>query len=92
MSDSPENRKRVRGKIVELIKEFCQIDRTFHMSELNAHIAAGFDGYVAPDSPGRIMRMLKQEGIINYELVSRSQSKYRVVPSPLNTWLHGGRG
>ena len=92
MSDSPENRDRVRGKLVDLIKSFCQVEREFHMSDLNAYIGANFEGYVAPDSPGRIMRMLKQEGFINYELVSRSQSRYKVIPSPLTAWLHGGRG
>ena len=35
---------------------------------------------VAPDSPGRILRQLRQQRLLNYEVVSRRQSLYRVLP------------
>ena len=34
--------------------------------------------YTAPDSPGRIMRALRQSGVIHYELVNRKKSLYKV--------------
>lgn len=33
----------------------------------------------APDSAGRILRLLRQNGIINYKVVNRRQSLYEVV-------------
>ena len=40
--------------------------------------AAG--NYIAPDSPGRILRQLRQQKLLNYTVVSRRQSLYQVVP------------
>lgn len=51
----------------------------FHMTELVARVMAEVPGNVAPDSPSRIMRMMRQDGKINYTLVSRHGSLYEVV-------------
>jgi hypothetical protein len=33
----------------------------------------------APESPGRILRVLRQEGQLNYRIVSRNQSLYELL-------------
>ena len=75
--DSLEDRARVSEKIGFLIKEFFITAEEFHMTDLNNFIQERIGVYVAPDSPGRIMRSLRQKGEINYVLVDRSKSKYR---------------
>lgn len=49
----------------------------FHMAELTEYVRARVS--TAPDTAGRIMRLLQGDGHVRYELVSRAQSKYRVV-------------
>lgn len=48
----------------------------FHMDELVKFVNEWI--HTAPDSPGRIMRALRQRGDIHYDLVSRGRSLYRV--------------
>jgi len=74
---------RVSSRIAGHIISFF-IDRgrgaEFHNAELVAYIrAAGFE--VAPDSPGRIMRDLRSAGTIDYVVVNRRQSLYRITSS-----------
>ena len=80
-----EERSRVRSRIGSLIMEFFRHNnsntfRTFHMELLRKYVEMGIGGKVAPDSPGRIMRQLRQEGFLDYIVVSRRQSLYRVAP------------
>ena len=48
----------------------------FHMNELVQFVNGWI--HTAPDSPGRIMRALRQSGVIHYELVNRKKSLYKV--------------
>ena len=83
-----EERARVKSRIGSLILEFFAIvknhewivKQTFHMQELLQFVEEGVSGKVAPDSPGRILRQLRQQHLLNYEVVSRRQSLYKVVP------------
>lgn len=84
INDSVIDRERVGSKLARLIKEFCCVGREFHMNDLNTYIIGKSDEYVAPDSPGRIMRMMKQQGVLNYRVISRSESKYEVLPGAIN--------
>jgi len=59
--------------------EFCRHNEQFHMEQLLLYIQGNL-GMIAPDSPGRILRQLRQQGLLNYTVVSRRQSLYRVVP------------
>ncbi len=70
---------RVRGTIGKTIVAFCilHFERTFHVSELREFVEARV-GAIAPDSPGRILRDLRRDGVIDYEVVSRSESLYRI--------------
>jgi hypothetical protein len=47
------------------------------MVELTSFVARHVS--IAPDSAGRILRHLKKQGRIGYDLVSRSKSLYRVL-------------
>lgn len=77
--DQVVNLKRVRGRIGGIVYAFCcaRIGQQFHLRELEEYVSERRDG--APDSPSRILRDLRQSGLIDYEVVSRSQSLYRVT-------------
>lgn len=73
--------ERVSSRISRFVVEFfelLEIGSQFHAADLKQFVADK-DQSVAPGSPDRIMRDLRKRGIINYELVSRSQSLYRKV-------------
>lgn len=59
---------------------FCaeSVGREFHLRELTAAVERVHDGYVAPDSPARLLRLLRQRGLVQVALVSRSSSLYRI--------------
>jgi hypothetical protein len=68
---------RVRSRIAALVLAFCTPGRTFRMEELTRHVLAGEPG-TAPDSPSRILRALKLEGLVRYRVLNRRGSLYRV--------------
>lgn len=86
MTSDREERARVRSRIGSLILEFYEfrlhINATdFHMEDLKRFVENRAPySRIAPDSPGRILRQLRQEGHLNYKVISRRQSLYRVVP------------
>ena len=65
--------------------EFCAIQLryggTFYIEELRQFVERkmGPGSHIAPDSPGRILRQLRQQRLLNYKVVSRTQSLYRMV-------------
>ena len=71
---------RVTERIAGHVSAFLSSHSEFHGPELHRYVEAQVGGYVAPGSPDRIMRMMRQKGLVNYELVSRSQSLYRALP------------
>ncbi len=74
------NLDRVRSKIATVILSFCaaRMGEEFHMEELARHVSVRVE--VSPDSPSRILRDLRRRGELNYEVVRRSESLYRVLP------------
>lgn len=70
---------RVEGSIGDAVLAFARerlaSGGDFRMEELRARLG---DGH-APDSAGRILRLLRQQGALAYEVVSRSESLYRVT-------------
>ena len=85
MTSDQQERARVRSRIGKLILEFFRHNnsntfRTFHMELLRKYVEMGIGGKVAPDSPGRIMRQLRQQGELHYTVVSRRQSLYQIEP------------
>ncbi len=71
--------KRVRSLIGELVMDFCsaRIGREFYGWELAAWVADRVT-HVAPGSPDRILRDLRQSGEVAYTVVSKAQSRYYV--------------
>ena len=71
--------ERVGGEIGAAVLSFARARLAaggeFRMEELRAHLGPGH----APDSAGRILRLLRQRGALGYEVVSRSESLYRVT-------------
>ena len=80
-----ENLERVSSRIATTVEKFFADVSTapnpvFFAEELRERIASEI-GVVAPDSPGRIMRALRQAGRINYRVLDRAQSYYQVLPA-----------
>jgi len=81
-SDDPGARALVAGRVRGSVLDFFELRvrnaaPAFHMSELTEYVRSRVP--TAPDSAGRIMRHLRDEGALDYELVSRSKSLYRVT-------------
>lgn len=68
---------RVSKNIEIHVLNFCSINREFHMEELTRFVSSKARG-VAPDSPARILRQLRGSGVLDYVVVNRSQSLYRI--------------
>lgn len=74
--------KRVAAAIEGAILEFCRNAvalgwHDFHMDELRAFVETKVSS-VAPESPGRILRALRQRGLIDYVVTNRASSAYRI--------------
>ena len=80
VNNDRQERERVRSRIGSLIMEFCRQDKSFFMEELRSYVERNLADCIAPDSPGRILRQLRQQRQLNYKVVLRRQSLYRVVP------------
>jgi hypothetical protein len=79
--DDRAERERVYARIAPVILTFKaeRPDGAFHAEELRDYVIAQMPE-VAPDSPGRILRLLRQEGLLNYVVVNRRQSLYQFRP------------
>ena len=76
-NDSPGDRKRVADTIWPLIMEFYRAKEkkpVFFCDELRRFIARQVT--VAPASPDRILRMMRQAGALDYKVTDRSNSEY----------------
>lgn len=69
---------RVSSNIEKSIIAFCERRRTFHGDELRQWVAV--DTNVAPASPDRVLRLLRKKKVLNYRVLSRSQSLYEMIP------------
>ena len=76
------NLARVGSRISHLIVEFCrEVARResprFHLEELFSFVR--MRAAISPDSASRILRALRRDGVIDYQLVSRRESLYAVL-------------
>lgn len=71
-----EHLHRVGAKIGVVVLSFCRTHETFHAAELRAYVVR--ETSVAPASPDRILRALRQVGLLDYEVLDRRASFYRV--------------
>jgi hypothetical protein len=69
-----ENLGRVRDRIHFLVSDFCKSHKEFRMQDLLSYVESRVDGYIAPDSPGRILRDLRKKGWVQYEVIDRKSS------------------
>ncbi len=76
---------RVSQRISAAILEFIDThNASFHANDLRVFVCTRV-GHTAPGSADRILRNLRQRRVIDYTVISRSQSLYRasVVPQQL---------
>lgn len=71
-------RARIGLRIVEFWRERLRGDPMFTADDLRAHVASIAES--APASADRILRDLRQRGVLNYEVVNRAHSLYRALP------------
>lgn len=77
------NLQRVTDNIALSVLSFCQHvlrhdGGRFHASDLLTHVRT-FMLNIAPDSPNRVLRALRLAGRVDYIVVNRAASLYRVV-------------
>jgi hypothetical protein len=77
--EQADNLQRIYGRVGQAILAFFaeHASQRFHLIELLRYIRQVVRE-VAPDSPGRIMRLLRRHGRIDYAVVSRSESLYEI--------------
>jgi hypothetical protein len=78
-----ENLDRVQSALACNILLFIELrvlgnERVFHMNDLTNFIR-DIHPNIAPDSAGRILRQLRQQGRCNYKVENRRASLYRVI-------------
>jgi hypothetical protein len=82
MQTQTENIQRVTDVIAIHVMTFlsAHLNKEFRVTDLHTFVADKLGGYVAPGSPDRIMRHLRQKRLVDYVVVNRRQSLYRAVP------------
>jgi hypothetical protein len=78
VEEQNEHLERVSSRTEWAIIRFCQEHSSFHADELRAAVTRA-TGSAAPASSDRILRLLRTKGIVNYVVVSRRESLYRVL-------------
>jgi hypothetical protein len=68
--------QRVSDRIEKLVFSFCAKHVEFHMQDLTDWVRAKIQ--IAPDSAGRILRAMKAKGLVDYEIINRRASLYRI--------------
>ena len=82
MNENDEYLEPVVSRIGKVIVDFCNDHegQEFHADELREHVAENVSK-VAPGSADRVLRDLRQKGVVNYRCINRAQSRYRIVPA-----------
>ena len=70
------SKQRIAVRIVEFVKWCLQNDAHFTAENLRSFVGEG----AAPASADRVLRALRQQGIINYRVVDRANSLYEALP------------
>ena len=82
IAEHKKNLTRVEDKINDLVIEYCGkmmgSGGYLHLQELEEWVKNRHKSCVA-GSPGRILRLLKRKEIINYVLISRRKSIYKIL-------------
>lgn len=77
-ADQPDERERVNVRIGPSVIEFAKNrKRPFFIEDLRRHITLTV-GIVAPASPDRILRQLRQAKKLDYVVLDRKRSLYQI--------------
>lgn len=84
MSEQDDNLDRVSARIGGAIVKFYEQRKDsgrpeFHAGDLRAFVISCVGHALAPASPDRILRDLRKRGILDYKVMSRSQSLYEFI-------------
>jgi hypothetical protein len=79
--DKVEHLERVSSRIARAILDYCRDHRQFHADDLRRAVTRA-TGISAPASADRILRDLRQKGIIDYKVLDRRASLYAVTRLP----------
>ena len=83
VSEQAEHLRRVSDRIAAHVLAFVDargLGGRFHLTDLVAWVVTEMGNEaVAPDSPSRILRMLRRRGVLRYKVVSRRESLYEVT-------------
>lgn len=76
--DDPPERARVYSRIAPLILAYrdAHAGQAFHAEDLRQFVLTR-EPTIAPDSPGRILRELRLQQKLDYEVINRRQSLYQ---------------
>lgn len=82
MNDQSSNLRRVRSRLAGAVLRFCASRLLmgcpdFRGADLQAYVRETVTS--APASPDRILRLLRREGRLSYEVTDRAGSAYRVL-------------
>jgi hypothetical protein len=75
--DKAEHLERVSSRIARAILDYCRDHPQFHADDLRRAVTRT-TGCAAPGSADRVLRRLRQQGMIDYVCLSRSESLYEV--------------
>lgn len=78
MNDNAPFMQSTAARLTPAIVAFCRprIGREFHADDLRAFVAGSVG--CAPASSDRVLRHLRQRGVIGYSVINRRASLYRI--------------
>ena len=84
MSEQEENLNRVNARIGPTILQFYKQRKArgqprFFAGDLREFVVSTKGHALAPASPDRVLRDLRKKHLLNYKVISRSQSKYEFL-------------
>lgn len=80
--EQTENLERVTARLGKAVLSFIASDvDEFQADELHTFVEREV-GFSAPASADRVLRHLRQKGVIDYKVVDRRASRYKVLKRP----------
>jgi len=71
----------MRDSISEYVYQYCaaNIGETITASKLYTYIVGATGGEFAPDTPARILRKLRDQGVVSYYVPERRKGQYIIT-------------
>jgi hypothetical protein len=85
MTEQTQQLNRVAATTKDAILDFMKArlasgDPTFTSDQLRFYVTNNVVGKVSPSSADRVLRLLRQQGMVDYYVVNRGRSLYKAVP------------